>query len=97
MEGIVQMLHRLCGPSDKYLHHAHRTRISHTQSRSQAHGHAQPEAQVPGPCATVLALPHHKDSHCLLTGHIWLILHILLVYKFRLELHISLTTVLASQ
>ena len=80
MAGIVQMLHAVYTPYDKYSYHAHGTRKRSVQSRDQIGSGATVSPAVPGPCDTVLAMPHHSISHTILTCHIWLILNILLVY-----------------
>jgi len=83
MAGIVQMLHGLKPPYDKYQY-ANGIRIRPVQSaRGRARDQARPCTQisptVPGSCSTMLAVSHHTDSHRLLTGHIWPILVNLLV------------------
>ena len=73
MAGIVQMLHALQPPNDNYSY-AHPKRTRATQPRNQTRRTATVSPAVPGPCATVLAVSHRKEHHCLLTCSIWLIL-----------------------
>ena len=74
MAGIVQMLHALQPPYDKYPYHAHGTRTLTSRARDQARRTATVSLGVPGPCHTVLAMCHNKEHHGLLTCSIWLIL-----------------------
>ena len=83
MAGIVQMLHAFKQPNDKYLHHAHGTRKITIRQGDQIGSGATVSPTVPGPCHTVLAMPHHKEHSGLLTCHIWLILINLLIVCFR--------------
>ena len=83
MAGIVQMLHAIKPPYDKYPY-AHRKRVrAEPGARTQVRSRTTVSLAVPGPCATVLAVPHHTLSHRVLTCHVWPILRILLVYKRR--------------
>ena len=83
MAGIVQMLHAVYTPYDKYLNHAHGTRKRSVQSRDQIGSASTASSQVLGCHATVLAMPHHKEHSGLLTCPIWPILINLLIVKFR--------------
>ena len=79
MAGIVQMLHRHKPPHDKYPYANPEGIRQAGNTGDQTRSSCTVSTAVPGPCATVLALSHYKESHTILIGSIWLILIILVI------------------
>jgi len=59
MAGIVQMLHALHEPYDKYLYHAHRKRTLQTQPRTQTRSPSSMASAIPGSCRTTRGVVTH--------------------------------------
>ena len=81
MAGIVQMLHAPTPSNDKYPYANAEGIREVTGARDQTRSSCTLSLAVPGPCATVLAMPHHTLSRAICFGTIWPILTTLLTAR----------------
>ena len=73
------MLHRHKTPHDKYPYANPEGIRQAGNTGDQTRSSCTVSTAVLGPCATVLAVSHYKESHTILIGSIWLILIILVI------------------
>ena len=97
MAGIVQMLHALYGTYDKYPYANPEGIRQAGNTGDQTRSSCTVSTAVPGPCHTVLVMPHHTLSHRVLTCPIWPILHVLLNYRSCARNRIIVLTLAHSQ